>query len=115
MVDASLRAMILDIMLKMRDEFGISFLYITHDLSTAYQISDQTYILYQGRLRERRNDLGHRHPRHPYVQLLLSSIPYRIFTGWQIDLQIRPSKSSGSKQRRMPVLRALSVPYGPLP
>lgn len=42
MVDASLRAMILDIMLRMRDEFGISFLYITHDLSTAYQISDNT-------------------------------------------------------------------------
>src|SRR5439155_26484317 len=36
MVDASLRAMILDIMLRLRDEQHISFLYITHDLSTAY-------------------------------------------------------------------------------
>ncbi|MBI2941889.1 MAG: ABC transporter ATP-binding protein, partial [Chloroflexi bacterium] len=39
-VDASLRAMILDIMLRLRDEHRISFLYITHDLSTAYQIGD---------------------------------------------------------------------------
>ena len=38
MVDASLRAMILDIMLRLRDEEGMSFLYITHDLSTAYQL-----------------------------------------------------------------------------
>ena len=44
MVDASLRAMILDIMLRMRDEYNISFLYITHDLSTAYQIGDQIHI-----------------------------------------------------------------------
>ena len=76
MVDASLRAMILEIMLRMRDEFGISFLYITHDLSTAYQISDQTYILYRGSVAERGPTASViEHPRHPYVQLLLGSIP----------------------------------------
>jgi peptide/nickel transport system ATP-binding protein len=76
MVDASLRAMILDIMLRMRDDFGISFLYITHDLSTAYQISDNTYILYQGSIAERGTTPDViEHPRHPYVQLLLGSIP----------------------------------------
>jgi len=53
MVDASLRAMILDIMLRMRDDYKISFLYITHDLSTAYQVGDQIYILYQGSVAER--------------------------------------------------------------
>ena len=46
MVDASLRASILDLMLRLKEENGISFLYITHDLSTAYQIGDQIYILY---------------------------------------------------------------------
>jgi peptide/nickel transport system ATP-binding protein len=76
MVDASLRAMILDIMLRMRDEFNISFLYITHDLSTAYQIGDRIYILYQGSMAE----LGDtarviENPKHPYVQLLIDSIP----------------------------------------
>jgi peptide/nickel transport system ATP-binding protein len=76
MVDASLRAMILDIMLRMRDEFGISFVYITHDLSTAYQISDQTYILYRGSIAEKGpTPEVIEHPRHPYVQLLLGSIP----------------------------------------
>ncbi len=76
MVDASLRAMILDIMLRLRDQHHISFLYITHDLSTAYQIGDLIYLLYQGSIAER----GHtsdviEEPKHPYVQLLINSIP----------------------------------------
>jgi peptide/nickel transport system ATP-binding protein len=98
MVDASLRAMILDIMLRMRDEFGISFIYITHDLSTAYQISDQTYILYQGSIAERgATTTVIEQPRHPYVQLLLGSIPVPDPTQrWQSDVQIPPE----AEQRR---------------
>ncbi len=76
MVDASLRAMILDIMLRLRDEYGISFLYITHDLSTAYQIGDKIYLLYQGTVAERGDTVEViDHPKHPYVQLLIDSIP----------------------------------------
>ena len=76
MVDASLRAMILDIMLRMRDEYSISFLYITHDLSTAYQIGDQIYILYQGCVAEKGDTVEViENPKHPYVQLLINSIP----------------------------------------
>ena len=76
MVDASLRAMILDIMLRLRDEQNISFLYITHDLSTAYQIGDEIFVLYQGSIAE----TGHtaqviENPKHPYVKLLIDSIP----------------------------------------
>jgi peptide/nickel transport system ATP-binding protein len=76
MVDASLRAMILDIMLRLRDEQNISFLYITHDLSTAYQIGDDIYILYQGSIAERGETTRViENPKHPYVQLLIESIP----------------------------------------
>jgi peptide/nickel transport system ATP-binding protein len=91
MVDASLRAMILDIMLRLRDEHGISFLYITHDLSTAYQISDDTYILYRGSIAEQ-GATGKviEDPRHPYVQLLLSSIPVPDpAQKWETDLALR--------------------------
>jgi len=97
MVDASLRAMILEIMLRMRDEFGISFVYITHDLSTAYQISDRTYILYRGSIAERGPTTAViEHPRHPYVQLLLGSIPVPDpRQRWQTDVQI-PSDDVGS-------------------
>lgn len=75
-VDASLRAMILDIMLRLRDEHGISFLYITHDLSTAYQIGDDMVVLFQGITAEK-GDTGEiiETPKHPYVQELINSIP----------------------------------------
>src|SRR5258708_3841030 len=53
MVDASLRAMILDIMLRLRDEQNISFLYITHDLSTTYQVGNRIFVLYQGSIAEK--------------------------------------------------------------
>lgn len=76
MVDASLRAMILDIMLRLRDEHGISFLYITHDLSTAYQIGDDIYLLYQGSIAEVGNTVKViENPKHPYVKQLIGSIP----------------------------------------
>jgi peptide/nickel transport system ATP-binding protein len=76
MVDASLRAMILDIMQRLRDQEGISFLYITHDLSTAYQISDEIVVLYQGRVAERGSTVQViEQPKHPYVQQLMDSIP----------------------------------------
>jgi peptide/nickel transport system ATP-binding protein len=75
-VDASLRAMILDVMLKLRDDLGVSFLYITHDLSTAYQIGDDIFVLYQGSIAERGRtvDVIER-PHHPYVQMLINSVP----------------------------------------
>lgn len=76
MVDASLRASILDVMIRLKEESGISFLYITHDLSTAYQIGDQIFILYQGTVAERGNTIHViDEPRHPYVQLLVDSVP----------------------------------------
>ena len=76
MVDASLRAMILDIMLRLRDQQNISFLYITHDLSTAYQVCDDIYILYQGSIAEKGDTVSViENPKHPYVQMLIDSVP----------------------------------------
>ncbi|MBA2470506.1 MAG: ABC transporter ATP-binding protein, partial [Chloroflexia bacterium] len=76
MVDASLRAMILDIMLRMKNEQNISFLYITHDLSTAYQVGDDICILHKGEIVER-GDAQEviDNPRHDYSRLLIGSIP----------------------------------------
>lgn len=81
MVDASLRSMILDVMLRLRDEKGISFLYITHDLSTAYQIADDIHILYRGAIVEsgavctRQGSGVLEKPAHPYTRLLIQSVP----------------------------------------
>jgi peptide/nickel transport system ATP-binding protein len=76
MVDASLRATILESLRKLHDDFGISMLYITHDLTTAYQISRNIIVLYRGNVAEVGDvDLVVRQPQHPYTQLLIESIP----------------------------------------
>ncbi len=76
MVDASLRATILESLLKVKHELGISLVYITHDLTTAYQISQNIYILYRGSVAEVGSvDQVIKEPQHPYTQLLVSSIP----------------------------------------
>ncbi len=76
MIDASLQVRVLDIIIRLKEEFGISFLYITHDLSTAYQISDDIYVLYAGSVMEC-GDINAviQEPAHPYSQLLVGSIP----------------------------------------
>jgi oligopeptide/dipeptide ABC transporter ATP-binding protein len=76
MVDASLRATILDSLRKLNQEFGISLIYITHDLTTAYQISQNIIVLYRGTVAEAGDvELVVRQPSHPYTQLLVGSIP----------------------------------------
>jgi len=76
MIDASLRANVLENLKTLRDEHGISILYITHDLATARQVSDRLYVLYRGRAVEVGSAaavIGE--PKHPYTQLLMRSIP----------------------------------------
>lgn len=76
MVDASLRATILESLMKLKEELGISLVYITHDLTTAYQISENIYILYSGAVAEMGSvDQVIKDPQHPYTRLLISSIP----------------------------------------
>ncbi len=76
MVDASLRATILESLRQLHVKFGISILYITHDLTTAYQISQNILVMYRGEVAEIGDvDLVVKQPRHPYTQLLIQSIP----------------------------------------
>ena len=76
MVDASLRATILESLLKLYTDLGISLVYITHDLTTAYQLSGNIITLYQGAVAEV-GDVERviKAPQHPYTRLLVSSIP----------------------------------------
>jgi peptide/nickel transport system ATP-binding protein len=77
MVDASLRATILESLRKLNREFGITILYITHDLTTAYHVSNDIMVLYRGELAEVGDvDNVIKNPQHPYTQLLVDSIPW---------------------------------------
>jgi len=76
MIDASLRATVLANLLQLKREFGISLIYITHDLTTAYQISDRIVVLYRGEVVESGPpDQIILRPQHPYTRLLIDSIP----------------------------------------
>ncbi|MFN8594555.1 MAG: ABC transporter ATP-binding protein [Thermomicrobiales bacterium] len=76
MVDASLRATILESLRQLHLRYAISLLYITHDLTTAYQISQNILVMYRGEVAEAGDvDLVVRQPRHPYTRLLIQSIP----------------------------------------
>jgi peptide/nickel transport system ATP-binding protein len=97
MVDASLRATILDELRKLNTEFDISLLYITHDLTTAYQVCDNIVVLYQGSVAEAGSvEKVIREPKHPYTQLLVSSIPVTDRTRrWGEDEVPVPEASAG--------------------
>jgi len=76
MVDASLRATILASLRRLTDELGISILYITHDLATAFQVSDNIIVMYRATAVEAgRADTVVQAPAHPYTRLLVGSIP----------------------------------------
>jgi peptide/nickel transport system ATP-binding protein len=76
MVDASLRATILENLHRLYRDFGISFIYITHDLTTAYQVSENIIILYHGCATEAgKVEEVIKNPRHPYTRELIRSIP----------------------------------------
>lgn len=76
MVDASLRMSIVNLFKQLRDELGVSILYITHDLATAYYVSDRIAIMFRGNIVEMGSvEQVLMNPRHPYSRLLRDSIP----------------------------------------
>lgn len=76
MIDVSLRTTIIDLMLDLRRELGLTYLFITHDLAIAKYISDRIAIMYLGRIVEvgGKAEIFSR-PMHPYTQALLLAIP----------------------------------------
>jgi peptide/nickel transport system ATP-binding protein len=97
MVDASLRATILGSLRKLTDEHGISILYITHDLATAYQVSDAILVLYRAHLAEAGAiEPVVRRPQHPYTQLLVSAIPRaHVERDWLVQENEMPRNGVG--------------------
>lgn len=103
MVDASLRATILESLMKLKRELGISLVYITHDLTTAYQISDNIYILYRGSVVEVGSvEKVIKDPQHPYTRLLVSSIPLPdpdIRWGSEVEIERKATSAGAAKEQ----------------
>jgi peptide/nickel transport system ATP-binding protein len=76
MADVSVRAQLLDLMIQLKEEFNLTYLFITHDLATTKYICDRIGIMYLGQLVEvgELREL-YTYPLHPYTQALLAAVP----------------------------------------
>ncbi len=76
MLDVSIRIGILNLILQLKRELGIAFLYITHDIASARYVADEVLVMYRGRIVEQGpTDAVLLDPQHAYTRLLLSAVP----------------------------------------
>jgi peptide/nickel transport system ATP-binding protein len=88
-IDASMKMNIVNLFKELKDKYNVSFIYITHDLSTAYYVSDYIATLYRGCLIEygpAREIMDN--PAHPYTELLMNAVP-RVGDKWD-DSAVMP-------------------------
>lgn len=100
-LDVSIQAQILNLMQDLQEELGLTYLFITHDLSVVKHISDNIAVMYLGKLVEKAPaDILFKNPIHPYTKALLSAIPV---------------PSLGKKKKRILLKGEITSPVDPQP
>ncbi len=107
-LDVSIQAQILNLMMDLQEEYGLTYMFITHDLSVVKHISNEIAVMYLGQLVEKSPaDKLFEQPRHPYSKALLSAIPrpkirmerQRIILKGEISSPINPTPGCRFAQR----------------
>ncbi|HEY3344901.1 MAG TPA: ABC transporter ATP-binding protein [Anaerolineaceae bacterium] len=85
MIDSCSRATILDMLMRLRDETGMTIIFITHDIGLAYYVSDKVFIMEHGKFVESGSaDEVILHPKHTYTQRLINDVP-KIYEEWDLS------------------------------
>jgi peptide/nickel transport system ATP-binding protein len=85
MIDACSRATILDMLMQLRDEIGMTVIFITHDIGLAYYVSDSVVIMEHGKIVESGSaDEVILHPKADYTQRLINDVP-KIYEEWDLS------------------------------
>ena len=99
MVDASLRANILETLRSLQRDYGVTIIYITHDLTTAYHISKSIIVLYRGGVMEAGDvDAVIKSPQHPYTRLLIDSIPWPDLSRRWGETELKAKEPEGGEK-----------------
>ena len=109
-LDVSVQAQILNLLKSLQDEFDLTYVFISHDLSVIRQVSDRIAVMYVGRVVETgQSELLYEHPRHPYTAALLSAVPRPETNGagWQAPADRARRRRALAGRRRRP--RASSI------
>lgn len=100
-LDVSIQAQIVNLLIKLQKERGLTYMFIAHDLSMVKYISDRTAVMYLGKIVETAGaDVLCRNPKHPYTQALLSAVPI-------------PDPEAEAGKKRIPLEGELPSPIGP--
>jgi peptide/nickel transport system ATP-binding protein len=96
MLDVSIRMGVLNLMVRLKEERNLAYLYITHDIASARYIGDEIMVMYAGHIVERApSDVLVESPKHPYTELLLSAVP---------DPSRKPNQADGVRSGAPPLI-----------
>ena len=109
-LDVSVQAQVVNLMQDIQQEFGLSYVFISHDLSVVRHVSDRIFVMYLGNIVEAGPaDEIYRRPAHPYSQMLLAAVP-RPDPNARRTRRVRPLEGSEPSAGARPVIDDLPSP-----